>query len=248
MVKIQFKNLPDTTTPVNADNLNAIQTNTENAINEVDGNIDLATKTTLSTTSGKNQEITGCAGASGKINIESGETYQAQYNGYNLFNYYSYPATETKNGITITNLGNGYIKLDGTCTANNTTFNLGTVSTITEYTTSSAVTHRAYYVSGTCTKSTTTNVNTVLRVNYNQSSSMIHFETLDATNPTQTKTQPQLPSSTTGFAWQIKIDNDDVFDNFIFRYQLEKSSEAHDFEPYVGRKSCTFTKFSTRYS
>lgn len=76
MVKIQFKNLPDTTTPVNAENLNAIQTNTENAINEVDGNIDLATKTLLSTTSGKNQEITGCAGASGKINIESGETEQ----------------------------------------------------------------------------------------------------------------------------------------------------------------------------
>jgi len=87
MVKIQFKNLPDTTTPVNADNLNAIQTNTENAINEVDGNIDLATKTILSTTSGKNQEITGCAGASGKINIESGETYQAQYEGNQLVDF-----------------------------------------------------------------------------------------------------------------------------------------------------------------
>ena len=33
MQKITFKNLPDTTTPVNATNLNAIQTNAENAIN-----------------------------------------------------------------------------------------------------------------------------------------------------------------------------------------------------------------------
>ena len=33
MNKINFQNLPDTTTPVNATNLNAVQTNAENAIN-----------------------------------------------------------------------------------------------------------------------------------------------------------------------------------------------------------------------
>lgn len=35
MDKINFKNLPDTTTPINAENLNAIQDNTEIAINEI---------------------------------------------------------------------------------------------------------------------------------------------------------------------------------------------------------------------
>ena len=35
MEKIEFKNLPDTNTPINAENLNQMQTNTENAINGV---------------------------------------------------------------------------------------------------------------------------------------------------------------------------------------------------------------------
>ena len=35
MEKINFKDLPNTSTPINATNLNAIQTNTENAINGV---------------------------------------------------------------------------------------------------------------------------------------------------------------------------------------------------------------------
>ncbi len=35
MQKITFQNLPNTTTPINATNLNAIQTNTETAINSV---------------------------------------------------------------------------------------------------------------------------------------------------------------------------------------------------------------------
>lgn len=35
MTKINFTNLPDTSTPLNATNMNALQTNTENAINQV---------------------------------------------------------------------------------------------------------------------------------------------------------------------------------------------------------------------
>lgn len=35
MQKINFQNLPNTTTPINATNLNAIQTNAETAINDV---------------------------------------------------------------------------------------------------------------------------------------------------------------------------------------------------------------------
>lgn len=35
MTKIDFKNLPDTSTPLNATNMNALQTNVENAIGEI---------------------------------------------------------------------------------------------------------------------------------------------------------------------------------------------------------------------
>lgn len=36
---IDFKNYPDTTTPVNADNLNLLQTNIENSIDDVENDI-----------------------------------------------------------------------------------------------------------------------------------------------------------------------------------------------------------------
>ena len=39
MQKINFQNLPSTTTPINATNLNAIQTNAETAINDVAGDL-----------------------------------------------------------------------------------------------------------------------------------------------------------------------------------------------------------------
>lgn len=39
MKKIDFKNLPDKTTPINADNLNLLQDNIEESINEVDTKI-----------------------------------------------------------------------------------------------------------------------------------------------------------------------------------------------------------------
>ena len=41
MQKINFQNLPSTTTPINATNLNAIQTNTENEINEINKSLTL---------------------------------------------------------------------------------------------------------------------------------------------------------------------------------------------------------------
>lgn len=39
MTKIDFKNLPDTSTPINATNMNALQTNVENAINALPSEI-----------------------------------------------------------------------------------------------------------------------------------------------------------------------------------------------------------------
>ena len=55
MNKINFQNLPNTTTPVNATNLNQVQTNVENAINSVDTAVtnlqtEVNTKSTYSTT------------------------------------------------------------------------------------------------------------------------------------------------------------------------------------------------------
>ena len=44
MQKINFQNLPSTTTPINATNLNAIQTNAETAINDVADDLSMATE------------------------------------------------------------------------------------------------------------------------------------------------------------------------------------------------------------
>lgn len=67
MQKINFQNLPNTTTPINATNLNAIQTNAENAINSVandltttNGNVStLNTKVTNQGTYSENETVIG---------------------------------------------------------------------------------------------------------------------------------------------------------------------------------------------
>lgn len=56
MKKIDFKSLPDTSTPFTAENFNQLQTNVENAINEVEG-IDYTSQC----------EFTGCTLNAGKI-------------------------------------------------------------------------------------------------------------------------------------------------------------------------------------
>lgn len=53
MTKIQFKNLPDTSTPLSAENLNQLQTNVENALPTFDD-----TASTSSTNGVENQAIT----------------------------------------------------------------------------------------------------------------------------------------------------------------------------------------------
>lgn len=59
MNKIDFKNLPDTTTPLSADNMNAIQDNAEEAINNVDAKVDLSTNAiTISLSSDYSANIT----------------------------------------------------------------------------------------------------------------------------------------------------------------------------------------------
>lgn len=57
MTKIEFKNLPDTSTPLSAENLNTMQDNIETAIDNV--SIDLDTETSTTSTNGiENQAIT----------------------------------------------------------------------------------------------------------------------------------------------------------------------------------------------
>lgn len=57
MTKIEFKNLPDTSTPLSAENLNTMQDNIENAIDNV--SIDLDTEASTTSTNGiENQAIT----------------------------------------------------------------------------------------------------------------------------------------------------------------------------------------------
>ena len=60
MTKITFKNLPDTSTPLNASNLNTLQDNVENAINTVAGDIPTidSSVSTSSTNGVENQAIT----------------------------------------------------------------------------------------------------------------------------------------------------------------------------------------------
>ena len=60
MTKITFKNLPDTSTPLNASNLNTLQDNVENAINVVAGDIPTidSSVSTSSTNPVENQAIT----------------------------------------------------------------------------------------------------------------------------------------------------------------------------------------------
>lgn len=60
MTKITFKDLPDTSTPLNASNLNTLQDNVENAINTVAGDIPTidSSVSTSSTNGVENQAIT----------------------------------------------------------------------------------------------------------------------------------------------------------------------------------------------
>ena len=227
-----------TTTPVLASALNSANELASSAVNQ----ISLMGATTVG-----GQYITVDASNNAARLKIYGNTKQNLYNGYNLFDYYNYPVTETKNGVTITNLGNGVFKLNGTCTTDNTSFLLGLNSNIQAYSAEGKVTHKAYYISGTCTKVSTSTSRTAIRLNYNQSSYFIRFNELDANNPTQTKTSAQS-TTTTGWAWQVILGEGDVFSDYTIKYQLEKGDTAHDWEPYVGRKISTKSKLSTKYS
>lgn len=162
-----------------------------------------------------------------------GNTYQNSTRGVNLFNHYLYPASRGYNGITITNNGDGSFTLNGTCTSNNTAFALGVDTEIQQYANEGRVTQTAYYISGTCTKGSSSNARTTIRLNYDTGSDrMIPLQNL-STQGIISKTHPQ-DSRETGWSWRIVLDAGDTFDNFTIKYQLEKGSEATEYEPYTG--------------
>lgn len=161
-----------------------------------------------------------------------GNTYQNSTRGVNLFNHYLYPANTTYNGITITNNGDGSFTLNGTCTTNNSSFALGSDTKIKELANEGQVTQTAYYISGTCTKGSSSYARTTIRLNYDTGyTRMIPLQNL-STQGIISKTHPQ-DSRETGWSWRIVLDAGDTFDNFTIKYQLEKGSEATEYEPYT---------------
>ena len=79
MTKITFKNLPDTSTPLNADNLNTLQDNVETAINNVENEIPAidSAVSTSSTNGIENQAITNYINTKGIY--ESGSNTNGNY-------------------------------------------------------------------------------------------------------------------------------------------------------------------------
>lgn len=163
----------------------------------------------------------------------AGVSLQTTYTGKNLFNYYEYPENVTYNGVAIVNNGDGTITLNGTCTANNTGFLLGPDMLIKDIVNSNNVVQTAEYISGTCTKISSSSTRTVIRLNYDTGTDkMIRLDELQA----QTIISKQNPqdSRDSSWSWRISLDSGDSFDNFTFRYQVEKGTEFTGFEPYVG--------------
>ena len=225
MVRIVFKDLPDTTTPVNADNLNAIQDNTETAINSVatTASTDLAnaTKTLLSTPSGKDQEISNCAGASGKINIESGETYQDNTSGYQLLKQPTQQGVYEDNGIYNEYYKDGTYYIHGTASANTQRMINCNTGIIEEYSNSGF----AHLDAGTY-------IVTIIPI----SGTPVNIRFRSGTNN-------YINNSTGGeFTVDSAIDNFNIYIytgntatiDFKFKIMLEKGTTAHDWEKYTG--------------
>lgn len=174
--------------------------------------------------------------------LPNGNTSQNQYEGYNLFNSDSYPVSKTYHGVAVTNNGDGSFTLNGTCNANNISFFLGSNATIQEYSAESIIIHTAYYVSGNCTKAGSANTSCVLRLNWNDSATMIPLEQLK--NSITISKRKGISTSTTGWDWGIKIDAGDTFDNFTIKYMLVKGTEELPYEPYVGGQASPNPKYT----
>ena len=184
------------------------------------------------TVEGTELNVSDCIGGKGKIEVK-GNTYQKKLSGKNLFNHYLYPRSVTQKGVTVTNNGDGSFTLNGTCTENNTIFNLGQTEDIKKYVNEGAVTHTAYYISGSCTKGQSSSARTIIRLNYDTGTDkMIPLQDL-STQKVISKINPQ-DSRNDGWSWAFVLASGDSFNNFTIKYQVEKGTVGTDWEPYCG--------------
>ena len=184
------------------------------------------------TVEGTELNVSDCIGGKGKIEVK-GNTEQEQLSGKNLFNHYLYPRSVTQKGVTVTNNGDGSFTLNGTCTENNTVFNLGQTEDIKKYVNEGAVTHTAYYISGSCTKGQSSSTRTIIRLNYDTGTDkMIPLQDL-STQKVISKINPQ-DSRNDGWSWAFVLASGDSFNNFTIKYQVEKGTVGTDWEQYCG--------------
>ena len=184
------------------------------------------------TVEGTELNVDDCIGGKGKIEVK-GNTYQKQLSGKNLFNHYLYPRSVTQKGVTVTNNGDGSFTLNGTCTENNTIFYLGQTEDIKKYVNEGAVTHTAYYISGSCTKGQSSSARTIIRLNYDTGTDkMIPLQDL-STQKVISKINPQ-DSRNDGWSWSFILASGDSFNNFTIKYQVEKGTVGTDWEQYCG--------------
>lgn len=117
MTKINFTNLPDTTTPLNATNMNALQTNTENAINDVANNNGRINNNMFSLASGveliENQSF--FIGNMVFINLKLTSNVTTDYKTYLTIDNSLKPSTETVLQATSSRVvaSNGWIRSNG---------------------------------------------------------------------------------------------------------------------------------------
>lgn len=163
----------------------------------------------------------------GKLVLKlNGNTEQKQYTGKNYLNTYAQVSTSAF-GIDISVDEDGIITLNGTSTKDNNGINLN--QTITGD--GNTYTLKAEIISGTYTKPSSE-----LRFNFHILSSEHSYN-----GPSQQfgESNSVTTTLTNGYVYDtigFRVDNGIVLNNVKFKVQLEKSSTASEYEPYVGKQ------------
>ena len=163
------------------------------------------------------QDGTPTPGAPVAVQTTTGEQV-VKICGKNLFDYTTIQQT-TKSGVSCSLDSDGTITLNGTCTADNTFFDMPNTSVYLDgtYTLSFVV------VSGTISNATTNTAIRLYQANYAQGFTLRLGQT--TARNTMSRTGDYVLKS-------LRVDNGVAFNNYKIRIQLEKNSERTDFEPY----------------
>lgn len=144
-----------------------------------------------------------------------GKSEQETRSGKNLWKL---PKTQTLNGVTLTNNGDGTITLNGTATAN--------ADFYAEDNSSNYTNGEKYYISSNINKSDVT----LLIANYNGNT---YANTMINSNQTMPFT---MNTTNDKVRLIVRVLSGKTFNNTKLQIQLEKGSTETDFEPYVGRE------------